>query len=96
MDAGAVAIAGVAWAPHTGIRRVEVRIDRGEWLAARLAPAISDDTWVQWVYDWNATGGSHTIDVRAVDVDGGIQSGNSVPVAPDGAEGWHTVVVSVA
>ncbi|MEP6479630.1 MAG: molybdopterin-dependent oxidoreductase, partial [Rhodoglobus sp.] len=54
VDAGTVAIAGVAWAQHTGIDGVEVRIDGGQWQPAKLADAISKDTWRQWSYEWDA------------------------------------------
>jgi len=97
ITAGTVAIAGVAWAQHTGIEGVEVRVDGGPWLAAKLATAISADTWVQWVYEWDATPGQHEIQARATDSAGGVQSGDdSVGVVPNGAEGWHTVTVNVA
>ena len=59
-------IAGIAWAPDRGISRVEVGID-GTWYDARLSRPISDTTWVQWVLDWAATPGDHTIQVRATD-----------------------------
>ena len=66
--AGRVPIAGVAWAPDRGISKVEVGID-GQWQEARLSSPISDATWVQWVYDWNAPPGRHRIEVRATDGD---------------------------
>ncbi|HYI34418.1 MAG TPA: molybdopterin-dependent oxidoreductase [Glaciibacter sp.] len=93
---GTVAIAGVAWAQHTGIERVEVRIDGGEWRAATLAEPISIDTWRQWVYEWDAAPGYHAIEARATDAAGGVQSGMNVPVLPDGAEGWHRIDVVVS
>jgi DMSO/TMAO reductase YedYZ molybdopterin-dependent catalytic subunit len=93
--AGRIPIAGVAWAQHTGIDRVEVRIDGGEWSEAQLATAISADTWVQWVYPWDATAGDHTIQVRATDAAGTTQGEREVPVVPDGAEGWHSIEVTV-
>ncbi|TBN57480.1 twin-arginine translocation signal domain-containing protein [Glaciihabitans arcticus] len=97
ITAGTVPIAGVAWAQHTGIDGVEVRVDGGPWLAAKLATAISADTWVQWVYEWDATPGQHEIQARATDSSGGAQSGDdSIGVVPNGAEGWHTVSVSVS
>ena len=96
VTAGTVAIAGVAWAQHTGIDRVEVRVDDGAWTTARLATPISADTWVQWVYEWEATSGNHTIQVRATDAAGATQRETDVPPVPDGAEGWHTVHVGVA
>ncbi|WP_092914734.1 molybdopterin-dependent oxidoreductase [Agrococcus baldri] len=95
-DAGAVTVAGVAWAQHTGVRGVEVRVDDGAWQPARLASAISSDTWVQWVYEWDAAPGEHELAVRATDASGSVQSGARVPVVPDGAEGWHTIAVTVA
>ncbi|RUR00936.1 molybdopterin-dependent oxidoreductase [Labedella endophytica] len=96
VSAGTVAVAGVAWAQHTGIDRVEVRVDGGDWTEARLATAISADTWVQWVYEWDATAGDHTLQVRATDNAGTTQGEREVPVVPDGAEGWHTIDVSVS
>ncbi|THE08814.1 oxidoreductase [Microbacterium oleivorans] len=95
MTAGSIAVAGVAWAQHTGIRGVQVRVDGGDWQDARLATAISSDTWVQWVYQWDAAAGTHEIEVRATDADGQVQSGDDVPVVPNGAEGWHSISVTV-
>jgi DMSO/TMAO reductase YedYZ molybdopterin-dependent catalytic subunit len=92
--AGRVPIAGVAWAPDRGISGVEVSID-GSWQPARLSQPISDATWVQWVFEWEASPGSHTLQVRATDGDGVVQDERSTPPAPDGARGWHTVQVSV-
>ena len=90
-----VAVAGIAWAQHVGIDAVEVRVDGGSWEPATLAEAISADTWRQWVYEWDAPGGDHTLEVRATDATGFTQSGEQVFVAPNGAEGWHIVDVSV-
>jgi DMSO/TMAO reductase YedYZ molybdopterin-dependent catalytic subunit len=92
---GAVAIAGVAWAPHTGVAGVEVRIDDGAWQAATLAAPISDDTWVQWVLQWPASSGAHTISARATDKAGYTQTKQQAPPAPSGATGWDTIQVTV-
>jgi DMSO/TMAO reductase YedYZ molybdopterin-dependent catalytic subunit len=92
---GKLTIAGVAWAQHRGIRGVEIRVDDGDWNAARLADAISADTWVQWLYDWDAIPGSHTIAVRATASDGDTQRENRLPPAPNGSEGYHTITVRV-
>ncbi|SBT47544.1 DMSO/TMAO reductase YedYZ, molybdopterin-dependent catalytic subunit [Micromonospora auratinigra] len=95
LTAGPVTVAGVAWAQHRGIRKVEVRVDGGPWRAATLAPTVSVDTWVQWSWRWDATPGEHTLQVRATDADGVPQTPQRAPVAPDGATGWHTVKVTV-
>ena len=49
----------------------------------------SDDTWVQWVLEWDATPGEHVVTVRAVDGDGALQPEDPADPAPDGAQGWH-------
>jgi DMSO/TMAO reductase YedYZ molybdopterin-dependent catalytic subunit len=93
--AGTVRVAGVAWAQHTGIDHVEVRVDDGGWSAATLGADPSIDTWVQWVFEWEATAGEHTLAVRATDRRGQTQTSERVGTVPDGATGWHTVDVRV-
>lgn len=92
---GPITVAGVAWAQHRGIRRVEVRVDGGPWQEATLAPTVSVDTWVQWSWSWDATPGEHRLQVRATDATGETQTERTQGVAPDGATGWHTVTVTV-
>jgi DMSO/TMAO reductase YedYZ molybdopterin-dependent catalytic subunit len=93
---GRVAVAGVAWAQHRGIARVEVRVDEGPWKRARLAPVPSADTWRQWVWRWDARPGTHTIEVRATDADGVTQTARRADPFPAGATGWHSTTVTVA
>lgn len=93
--AGRVSFAGVAWAQHTGIGTVEVRINRGAWQEAQLAPGISRDTWYQWKLDLDLTPGQYEVQVRATDLAGGVQDEEPRPVAPDGATGYHTIRVDV-
>jgi DMSO/TMAO reductase YedYZ molybdopterin-dependent catalytic subunit len=92
---GTVAIAGVAWAQHRGIGKVEVQVDSGPWQEATLAAEPTVDSWRQWVLPWAATSGRHTVRVRATDTTGATQPQQQAPPAPDGATGWHTVQVTV-
>jgi len=94
--AGEMTIAGVAWHQHTGISGVEVQVDGGSWQPAVLADAISDDTWVQWRYDFAPKQGDHDIAVRAIGADGEVQTDAVADVLPDGATGYHTVRVSAS
>lgn len=96
LAAGTQPIAGVAWAPHRGIERVEVRVDDGPWRAATLGRVASADTWVQWRLAWDAAPGDHTIEVRAVDGTGAVQTARRSRPDPDGAPGHHTIDVSVS
>ncbi|WP_338692574.1 sulfite oxidase [Streptomyces sp. Q6] len=93
--AGTVMVAGVAWAQHRGIDKVEVRVDDGPWEQARLADEDTRDTWRQWSYPWQATKGGHTLTIRATDRTGETQTQKRTQTIPDGASGWHSVVVSV-
>ena len=89
--AGANTLAGVAWAQHTGIAKVEVRIDDGEWVEALLGDEDIDDAWRTWTFAWNATAGDHSVEVRTVDKSGYVQTDERVDVMPDGATGLHKV-----
>lgn len=92
-----VPVAGIAWAQNRGITGVEVSVDDGPWERARLAPVPGTDTWRQWVWEWTPTAaGSHRIQVRATDATGTVQTAKRMGTVPDGATGWHSVVVSVS
>jgi DMSO/TMAO reductase YedYZ molybdopterin-dependent catalytic subunit len=94
--AGPVTVAGVAWAPATGIAGVEVSVDNGPWHSARLAAADGIDTWRQWSWTWDAAApGLHTLQVRATDNKGVTQPARRAQVFPSGATGWDSVVVTV-
>jgi DMSO/TMAO reductase YedYZ molybdopterin-dependent catalytic subunit len=93
--AGTVPIAGVAWAQTVGIDRVEVSIDDGEWRPATLSTPINDDTWVQWVLEWDAEPGTHYVAVRAVNKAGELQIQERAPIAPDGSSGWQRTLITV-
>ena len=85
---GIVTLAGVAWAPNTGVAAVEVRID-GVWRRATLGDSLSGGVWRQWYYDWNATKGEHEIAVRCIDADGQVQTGDITPNPIAGYTGWE-------
>jgi DMSO/TMAO reductase YedYZ molybdopterin-dependent catalytic subunit len=90
----AVAVAGVAWDQHVGVSKVEVQVDDGAWLPARLATVPSTDTWRQWVVAWTPPKpGSYTLRVRATDSVGTPQNEFVRDVFPSGATGLHTIVV---
>ena len=93
---GAAKIAGIAWAQHRGVAAVEVRIDDGPWQQARLGTDVTDDAWRQWVLDWDARPGNYTIQVRATDKAGDVQTADVAPPDPDGATGYHTRRVEVS
>jgi len=96
LGAGLQAVAGVAWAQGRGIEKVEVRVDDGDWAQARLGARDGQDTWRQWVYEWDAGPGRHTLQVRATDRTGETQTSDPAPPRPDGATGWHERTVTVS
>jgi DMSO/TMAO reductase YedYZ molybdopterin-dependent catalytic subunit len=93
--AGTVMVAGVAWAQHRGVKKVEVQVDGGPWAEATLAGTVSADTWRQWSYPWPATAGKHAVRVRATDINGDTQTSTPAPPEPNGATGWHSIQVSI-
>ncbi|WP_405497004.1 molybdopterin-dependent oxidoreductase [Streptomyces sp. NBC_00096] len=92
--AGTVMVAGVAWAQHRGIERVEVRVDDGAWQEASLAAQATTDTWRQWSFPWKPTPGGHHLTVRATDGTGEVQTERRTRTIPDGASGRHSVFVT--
>jgi DMSO/TMAO reductase YedYZ molybdopterin-dependent catalytic subunit len=92
--AGQVTIAGVAWAQHQGIAAVEVGID-GVFHEATLPAQDTIDTWRQWSYTWDATPGQHMLQVRATNKSGYTQTAVKHRTDPDGATGYHTILVNV-
>ena len=97
LSGGTIQVGGIAWAPHRGIERVEISTDGGEtWNNARLADQLDIDTWRQWIYDWEAKPGNHTLKARATDGEGETQTDRETPPHPSGATGYHTIEVNVA
>ena len=91
VDSGKVTVAGVAWAQHLGIDKVEVQVDGEAWQEVSLARVPSVDTWVQWHGKVDVSPGVHRITVRATDRSGKTQTSVRTDVVPDGASGWDSV-----
>ncbi len=91
VGSGSVRVGGHAWAQHTGIAAVEVRVDGGAWQRAELGGVPGTDTWVQWAATLDVAPGDHTLAVRATDTSGYTQTPARADVVPDGATGWHTI-----
>jgi DMSO/TMAO reductase YedYZ molybdopterin-dependent catalytic subunit len=96
VSAGKVRLAGTAWAQHTGIAKVEVRLDQGPWQPAVLSAEVSKDTWRMWWIELDVPQGTHQASVRATDQDGYTQTENRADPVPDGATGWHSVTLNAS
>jgi DMSO/TMAO reductase YedYZ molybdopterin-dependent catalytic subunit len=92
---GRTPVAGVAWAQHKGIAAVEVRVDGGPWQQAQLAAVPDIDTWRQWVWEWDATPGTHLLEARATDATGYTQTAVEAQPVPNGASGYPSAAVTV-
>lgn len=90
-----MSIAGVAYSGAQGISRVDVSVDAGKtWSPAQMRRPLGALTWTLWAYPWTPTPGSHTLIVRAIDLQGAVQSYASAPPLPDGASGYHVISVT--
>lgn len=88
-------IAGVAFAADRGIGEVDVSTDAGRtWTAAALKRPLSDLTWVLWELPWTPSPGTHVLTVRAIDLNGRIQTPTEAPPLPDGASGYDAITVT--
>ncbi len=66
---------GAAWSGGTPIRSVEVSVDGGDWMPARIEKQQGGRfCWSFWTWDWKSPiAGEHTVASRAIDVNGKIQ-----------------------
>jgi DMSO/TMAO reductase YedYZ molybdopterin-dependent catalytic subunit len=95
LSPGRTPVAGVAWAQHKGIAAVEVRVDGGPWQQAQLAAVPDIDTWRQWVWEWDATLGTHVLEARATDATGYTQTAVQAQPVPNGASGYPSASATV-
>ena len=94
-DAGKVIVGGIAWAQHVGIDKVEVRIDGKDWQEAKLGPAVTDDYWRQWYFEWDAEPGQHFLACRATNKDGDVQTPVRMTPFPEGSSGLQELAVNI-
>ncbi len=89
---------GIAFAGAKGVQKVEVSVDGGvTWHQAELEPPLSQDAWVLWSWQWLPTlPGRYTLEARVTDDTGEMQTSHMQGTVPNGATGYHIVVVNVA
>jgi DMSO/TMAO reductase YedYZ molybdopterin-dependent catalytic subunit len=88
---------GVAFAGDRSISKVEISTDGGRtWNQAYVKPPRSGTSWVVWGYRWTPPKpGKYTVQVRATDGKGNLQTAKVTDPYPNGATGYHTVTYSV-
>ncbi|MBE3560577.1 MAG: molybdopterin-dependent oxidoreductase [Ktedonobacteraceae bacterium] len=93
----AVEVAGIAFSGYRGIQKVELSVDGGTtWRTTTLQPPLSKDSWVFWSTTWTPTRpGTYTLQVRATDGTGEVQTSRQQGTVPNGATGYHTVSIVV-
>ena len=92
-----IEIGGLAFAGNRGIQQVEVSVDGGTtWNRAQLQPALSQDSWVFWSWQWHPLlPGKYTLVARATDGTGAVQTDQKQGTVPNGATGYHMFEVRV-
>ena len=91
-------IGGVAFAGPRGISRVEISSDDGEtWSDADVLDNPGPLAWTVWRMTWTPpASGAYRFIVRATDGAGVLQTADRADPVPDGASGYHRIVVGVA
>lgn len=92
---GRTTVAGVAWAPPTGIDTVELSVDGGPWRSAELTRPLHPDAWRQWRIDVDLPPGPHEL-VARVHAARSVFPSRIEPPYPNGAAGCHRVAVIAA
>ena len=90
-------VGGVAFAGDRRVTKVEVSLDGGNtWQPAEVTTALSPYTWVLWTRMWDAPSPNrYTVAVRATDGTGETQTAVVKGSLPDGASGYHRIMVTV-
>jgi len=90
-------LTGIAFAGERGIRAVEVSLDAGEnWTRCELLTPGSRDVWSTWRYRWERpTAGRYTLEVRAIDGSGTLQTARRHDSYPDGAAGYDRRLLEI-
>jgi hypothetical protein len=85
---GQYQIVGMAWGGP--IAAVEVKIDNGAWVQAKLGDNEGEFAWRLWTLDWSPPPGDHTVTSRAVDTAGNIQPGMDDPIIANKKTYWES------
>lgn len=86
---GRYQIHGMAWGPRP-IAAVEVKIDNGGWIRAKLEGSKSDYAWRRWSLDWSPVAGEHTVTSRAIDTAGNTQPAKDDPLIANKKTYWES------
>lgn len=88
---------GIAFAGDRGVGRVEVSFDRGRtWHEAAIKTLPGKAAWTLWTREWEPPSADHhLLIVRATDGLGQVQPETPADPLPDGAQGYHSLVVSI-
>ncbi len=92
-------LTGYAVADENGVARVEVSTDGGRaWRQAQIfSNPLPSQVWAFWKYVWvDPPKGRQTIQVRATDGKGRVQTSARSGEWPEGATGYHSITVEVS
>ena len=86
---GRYEIEGMSWGPRP-VGFVEVKIDDGPWVRAKLAESKSPWSWRSWSLDWHPSPGDHAITARATDIAGNVQPAMDDPAIANKKTYWES------
>ncbi len=98
ISGGSFVITGYAVADASGVSRVEISTDGGRaWQPVEIfSNPLPPQVWAFWKYVWaKPSKGKHTLQVRAIDGVGQVQTAERSGEWPAGATGYHILTVEV-
>ncbi len=97
LAAGSIQFGGIAFAGSRRISGVELSWDGGRsWRPADLQTEFSPYAWRFWQLSTSIAAGHYSVKVRARDGEGTLQTSQSASTLPNGADGYHTIVLDLA
>ena len=97
LAAGSIQFGGIAFAGARRISAVELSWDGGQsWKPADLQAEFSPYAWRFWQLSTSIAAGHYSVKVRARDGEGTLQTSQSASTLPNGADGYHTIVLDLA
>jgi DMSO/TMAO reductase YedYZ molybdopterin-dependent catalytic subunit len=95
-------VQGAAWGGAVPIERVEVKLDDGPWIAAKIEERRGKHAWLMWSCGFADVGrGRHTLTSRAIDARGTVQPtpeewGNRIKSARENNAQWEREIIITA
>lgn len=90
-----IEVGGIAFTGSRGIRSIEIRLDKREWIPCQVKEPLSPYSWGLWRTSVDVSPGKHRLYVRVIDGNGEVQTEERSNTFPKGATGYHSIKIEI-